>query len=386
MSLFKNGAILLILSALAFLPRSALAQAPQQPTIETNMDYVEAVTRNTTLAVNDIMAVFKMVLDSLPERVKVYPTENYFYFRFTHAGARYAGDIRFDVRDRDQGKVYFGYFEELAGWKQEIEGPEAEKSLDVSDGVVVERIEQLVYRVSYRDKSVIFELNDLSHVKPPAGALGPDEQFVGPIFDESAMRFFFVYNTRLKIFHFVLDETDNVPDQLVPIKQSARILVGKRTGFAFYRDQKLDRKILIGAYELNSLINNYFDGPFDQLPDNFVEGDTLQRLFIDADPMAKGKLDRLGHYLDGSGRYLVHPYLLYRQESDLMAVERCASSKRLHPSLYYACFVFDQEQVGQSDARPLALTKKFSCSEARNVCTWTTLSSAPADLVHRKRR
>jgi hypothetical protein len=99
MSPFKNGAILLIVSALAFVPRSAIAQALQQPTIETNMDYVEAVTRSTTLAVNDLMAVFKMVLDSLPERVKVYPTESYFYFRFTHAGVRYAGDIRLEQND-----------------------------------------------------------------------------------------------------------------------------------------------------------------------------------------------------------------------------------------------------------------------------------------------
>lgn len=56
------------------------------------------------------MAVFALVLNSLPDRVKVYPTENYYYFRFIHAGTPYAGNLRFDRRDRDQGKVQFGNF------------------------------------------------------------------------------------------------------------------------------------------------------------------------------------------------------------------------------------------------------------------------------------
>jgi hypothetical protein len=350
------------LGAVALVPDRAPAQEAQRPAIETNADYVDAVTRHTNLDLGDTMAVFDMVLGSLPGRVKVYPTENYFYFRFTHNGVRYAGDMRFDVADRDQGKLHFGYVEELAPWKEADQRVDIDGILDASKGVLVERLDRLVYRVTYREKSVIFELNDLSRVKPPGGMLGPDEQFVGPIFDESAIRFFFVYNTRLKIFHFILDETVAVPDTLVPMQQTPRILVGKRTGFAFYRDQKLDRKILIGVYRLNSLENTYLDGPFDQLPENFVEGDTLKRLFVDSDPAAKDKLDRLGHYLDGSGRFLVHPYLVYRADGDLAVVERCTKSKRVAPRLYYACFAFDPDQVGQSDAQPLALKRRFRSS------------------------
>ena len=33
-------------------------------------------------------------------------------------------------------------------------------------------------------------------------------------------------------------------------KKSDRILIGKRTGFAFYRDHRLERKILIGVFEV----------------------------------------------------------------------------------------------------------------------------------------
>jgi hypothetical protein len=45
----------------------------------------------------------------------------------------------------------------------------------------------------------VFELNDLSNVKPPPGAFGPDEAYLGPVFDESAIRFFLVFNRKLKL-------------------------------------------------------------------------------------------------------------------------------------------------------------------------------------------
>lgn len=42
------------------------------------------MTRTYTLDVKDQMVVLEFVLGRLPERV--YPTENYFYFRFIHNG------------------------------------------------------------------------------------------------------------------------------------------------------------------------------------------------------------------------------------------------------------------------------------------------------------
>ena len=96
----------------------------------------------------------------------------------------------------------------------------------------------------------------------------------------------------MKIFHFILDETVKVADELVASQRADRILIGRRTGFAFYRDHQLDRKILIGAFESNSRLNNYFDGPFDQLPENFIEGEALRQAMIEADPSVKGQIDR----------------------------------------------------------------------------------------------
>ena len=104
----------------------------------------------------------------------------------------------------------------------------------------------------------------------------------------SAIRFFLVFNPKLRIFHYVLDETEAVAEQFFSPKKTDRILVGKRTGFAFYRDHRLNRKIMIGAFEGNMRANNYFDGPFDQLPDNFIEGETLREAILSVRPQLKG--------------------------------------------------------------------------------------------------
>src|SRR5258708_5019464 len=188
-----------------------------------------------------------------------------------HGGAPYAGNIRIELGDDDKVAVHFAYYQDWSEWRQD--SPVTHVVLDGSRGVGVEKMERLVYRQSYGGKSVVFALNDLSQVRPPAGALAPGEKFIGPIFDESAIRFFLVYNSKLKVFHYILDETMEVADEFFPRGRSNRILIGKRTGFAFYRDHRLERKILVGVYEGNYRLNTYFDGPFDQLPDNFIESE-----------------------------------------------------------------------------------------------------------------
>ena len=279
------------------LPLISAAWAEEPPALQTNQAYVEEVSGKTALDANDLMAVFGYVMSKLPERVKVYPTENYYYFWFIHDGIRYAGNIRLDASNRDDGKVVFAYFEDTSVWYEDADVKH--KILDASDGVKLEKVEDLVYKLTYKDKSVTFALNDLRGVQPPAGALGPDEVFLGPIFDESAIQFYLLFNRKLKLFHYVLNEAAPVPDKFFSPKGRSRITIGKRTGFAFYRDHRLNRKILIGAFEGNMRGNNYFDGPFDQLPDNFIEGEALRDAILAVRPQLKGTIDRFGARRDG---------------------------------------------------------------------------------------
>jgi hypothetical protein len=159
------------------------------------------------------------------------------------------------------------------------------------------------------------------------------------VFDESGIRFFLVFNKRLKIFHYVLDETVRVADELFPSRITNRILIGRRTGFAFYSDHRYNRRILIGVFEANASVNNYFDGPFDQLPDNFLKGDELRQAIVAADPRQEGKIDSHGGSPDGASRYLIGPYIYYRTDEDLLPIHECAVSKKIPRELYHACFV-----------------------------------------------
>jgi hypothetical protein len=318
---------------------AATAQNPEHPTLHLHEVYVEELTRTTTLAIDDPLAVFAFVLNSLPDRVNVYPTENYYYFSFIHNATPYGGNIRIEMDEGDKVSLHFGYYETEGEWR--LETPRKHVVFDASQGVTLEKLERLVYRVSYGGKSVVFALNDLSQVKPPAGAVAPGEKFIGPIFDDSGIRFFLVYNSKLKIFLYILDETVKVAEELFPYKGTDRILVGKRTGFAYYRDHKLDRKILIGVLDTNVRLNNYFDGPFDQLPDNFIEGETLRGAILEVQPSLKGKIDRFGRAPDGEVRFSIVPYLQYYELSELGAFHECANRK-IQEAVYYDCFVAEK--------------------------------------------
>ncbi len=336
----------MFLAAVALLALQGGPAQAQSARLATHQDYIEEIGRSADFDVADVRAVFAFVLDGLPDRVAVFPTENYSYFRFYDRGVRYMGNIRLASGARDEGKVHFAYQVETTAWRDPGGDPVYHALLGTADGVRVERVEPLLYRVTFRGRSVLFALNDLSRVKPPADALGPRERYIGPVADESGLRFFLVYNAAIRAFHYVLDETERVPEQFFTASFSDRVAIGRRTGFAFYRDARRPRKILIGVYEGNVAVNNYLDGPFDQLPDNFIEGEALRDALIDAVPALKGRIDRLGRRRGGEARYPIVPYLEYGAPEDLAPMARCAARRRADERRYYRCLV-----VG-GDGRP----------------------------------
>ena len=88
-------------------------------------------------------------------------------------------------------------------------------------------------------------------------------------------------------------------------------------------------------------MNNYYDGPFDQLPDNFIEGNSLRDAILDVAPYLKGRIDRYGSSFDGETRYMIAPYTQYSVEDDLLMFHRCATSKDVPADQYHLCFVYD---------------------------------------------
>lgn len=322
---------------------------------ETNQDYIENLWGPEGIDIQDIGSVFSYVFSQLPDEVTVYPTENYFYFSFFHNGVQYAGNIRLDTLDRDDGIVHFAYFSSFTRWNEELINQY--KKLAFDDGVEVTKLDKLAYRVKHEGKMVTFYLNDLSEERPASGELREDETFIGPVFDESGIRFHLVYSGKLKLFHYILNTDHAVPDILSPGRIFPEIEIGTRTGFAFYNDRIMDRKILIGVYEGNSMVNNYLDGPFDQLPDNFIDGDTLRKSFIDESPELEGKIDRFGNTDGGASRVLITPYIHYGSEYDLAVFAECANEAGEDQDKYYRCFKVSEYRgevppAGPVDAPP----------------------------------
>jgi hypothetical protein len=246
----------------------------------------------------------------------------------------YAGNFRFDVEERDKGNVEFIYFRASTDWMEDERDYHA--TLSAADGVSVQKVEDLVYRVTFADKSVMFELNDLSDVRPPDGTLGENETFLGPVSDESGIRFFLVFDEDLKLFHYALDETVPVGDELLPVKGLEHVVIGRRSGFAFLKDPVLNRMLLVGVLYPNVRLNNYLDGPFDQLPDNFFKGDELRQAILKARPELKDRpMDERGIAPGGESRVKIAPYLYYVDVGELAPAETCTAEKTA--SAVYLC-------------------------------------------------
>lgn len=326
----------LLLAAPALALAVAAAPADAGTRIYTNQGYLEDAMAPSGFEIRDMKAVFRAVFQSLPDAVKVYPTENYYYFYFYDRGIKYAGNLRFDIADRDQGLVHFNYFKDFTVWQRDETDFSA--LYGAKDGVDIKPAGNLAYDVAFEGKHVVFQLNDLSAVKPPPGVIRPEETYIGPIFDDSGIRFFLVFNRTLKIFMYVLDETAPVPDQFNRTKSGRHLHIGIRTGYVFVDDKFVKRKILVAVNQANTSVNNYLDGPFDQLPDNFIEGTVLQDAILAASPEMKGHMDRFGNSPDGETRYLIAPYYQYEDESELSIIEKCADDEKL--PVYYNCFSF----------------------------------------------
>jgi len=307
-----------------------------------NQQIIDRLNGAPDFDIDDPIAAFRHVFAALPAEATVYPTENYYYFTFLWGGIEFAGNMRLDVADRDDGVLHFAYFTKNEPWNVEI--MTNYRPLTAKDGVDVTRVGELEYDLTFEDKTVRFRLNDLNGTEPPDGVVGESELYLGPTFDESGLPFFLLFNEERKEFLFVLDETGPLNDILLPYHEDHPALtIGARTGFAFYEDRFAPRKILIGVYGGNVGMNNYLDGPFDQLPDNFIPGEELRAAIIAKHPELDGQIDRLGAFRVQEGRFLVNPYINYDYPGELERFLRCGDAA-LDVAKFYVCLAPGEPQ------------------------------------------
>ena len=275
-----------------------------------NQRLIEGIS-DTPVDILDVDAVFWHVFSSLPDEIIVYPTENYYYYKLYMDGKQFWGNIRPPAGRRDRGVLSFAYFE----FKESPlkTGPRLErwKYYTKADGLLVEKINKFTYSVDYRGKKVIFHFNQISQDPPNLFPLAENEFFVERTFDESGYQFFLLFNAQKNYFLWVLNEEEIVPDILEP--RTDDLVVGKRSGFAFWIDTANGgRKILAAIRGQSAVRNDYYDGPFDQLADNYVDEIPISEYMQRASPSLIGRIDKYGYFTDReSGRVSISPYYVY---------------------------------------------------------------------------
>ena len=256
---------------------------------------------------------------------RVYPTENYYYFTFYREGKSFSGSLRLAVGQRDRGILQFACYEKYTSWIDRETIQVITKDLSKKDGVVVKKLSDFTYQVSFEQYSTTFHLNNLDQRENKLQSAGNDK-FVGRVFDESGLTFNLMYNKPSKTIYFVLNTPNSTPETF--IRHSKNVFIGKRTGFVFFEDQ-LHNYILVAANAEEIYKNTWYDGPFDQLPENFYMDIDFWGVVYDAYPELKGKLRDDGVFIEEPDHIFgIFSYREYQDESHLQFIAKCSE---MHP-------------------------------------------------------
>jgi hypothetical protein len=267
---------------------------------------------------DDIDNTFNTVFSTLDDEVTVYPSENYLYYRYETDEKYIWGNFRLAPEERDSGKIHFAYYE----FDEALTGPDdaniRHKLLGPEDGINIEKLNDFCYIVSKDDKKVIFNLHQLEQTPPELFTLTPSEDVVFKTYDESGYQYFLTFNRNTKNFYYILNEEESPLQNYDLITKD--LAIDKISKFAYFIDSShQDRKILMGVYSENVMQNSYYDGPFDQLADNYVdESCKLSEYIQQAYPFTQGQVDKYGNFNHDSGyRVAIMPYYIYETPDEL---------------------------------------------------------------------
>jgi hypothetical protein len=283
-----------------------------------NQNWLEGLSTQG-LDVDDADSLFTAVFAGLPDEVTVFPSENYYYFILTVDGKQIWGNIRLPAGRRENGVLSFGYYEFIEFPTAAVQGISGSKFFTDADGVIVAEVDRFTWTVRFRGRTVTFHLHELDQSPSANIPLGENELFIQRTFDESGYQFYLVFNEVENYFVWVLNEEETVPEVFDP--GADNLLFGRRSGFAFWVDSANgDRKVLAGVRRLNLQRNDYYDGPFDQLADNYADETHISDYMKLAFPSLEGRIDKFGYYTDQERplRVAISSYFIYSAQSEMV--------------------------------------------------------------------
>jgi len=255
----------------------------------------------------DRIAVIRWVLSQTADQAVVYPSEQYFYFKFWAGHRLISGNLRFC--DAQRGRVHFGYFDEYD--QQFLYTGTIE---DGVNGRVIPEGDQI--QLTFEGMTRTFRL-DRSWMTQEGLKLVDGETLVSGILDESGYSFWLIYHATGRRLYFILNE-QRLTESLQSIESGGvTFLVGRSSRFIFFVEPESDRKILVGVDEDHVRANDYYDGPFDQVPPDLPLKPILEHIY----PYVKdrGGIDEHGNFLsERHARVAISPYAKYTDTSTFL--------------------------------------------------------------------
>lgn len=310
---------LVLVASLTNSPCLAADQSPSDIVVNFNQAFVDQA-RLPGLDLKDRDEILRHILGAMQDEITVYPSEGYYYFDFFNAGELIRGNLRFDASFRDEGRISFVYFK--AHGQGEI--VDFSYMLSKDNGVSFTKTAPFTYELRFETLIKTVHIYDAKRELADKPALPEHEEYVGPGYDESGVRFDVIFDHHAREFLYQHNARLGASETFRTIDINGQLIIGNRTGFAYYNDKKNGRRILIGVSKSNVENNSYFDGPFDQLPDSFLDPLHLKALIEKSNPQTIGKIGAYGTFLeDEHSRYAISPYIEYDSDSDLYAFLQC---------------------------------------------------------------
>lgn len=285
---------------------------------------------------DDPRSVVRFLLGAL-ESGTVYPTEGYFYFRFDLGERRVSGNLRFT--SIGEGVLHTGYFEtQPAGGRPPGAGAVRTASFGSEQGLTVAsepiRDGGSLHRITLDGETTAFVIPRVYRDIPPAFKLRDGERLVSGVLDESGYALALIFDENGPGFRFLLHGELEPPEQLDEIHttntDSPTLLAGRQSGFVFIADES-ERLTLVGVDRARIMANDYYDGPFDQVPPDLG----LRPMLHLAYPYTRtaSPVDEHGNFLGReSSRVAIAPYTAYTKLDDLTGIVS-GTANRSNPSI-----------------------------------------------------
>lgn len=248
--------------------------------------------------------VLAFVLSHVEHRSIVSPTERYYYYRFPLRDRMVSGNIRFV--DAEVGAISVGYFD-------------ANNASDLRVGNFEDGQDGIKVRLNRADNEVLLDVDgvrrtfhlDQSALGSPRIPLMEGEHIISGVRDESGYYLYLMYWQPGRAFYYVLQSDKPRPESWSRGRtQKCELWFGDESRFCFLREPTTGRFVLVGVLRRNIELNNWYDGPFDQVPPYLPIKQTLEEAYpyvLDA-----GGIDAHGNFITREGqRVAISPYRDY---------------------------------------------------------------------------